>query len=497
MNPVSIKPTRALSPLALGVLLLGFTLSVTDFFIVNVALPTIGTDLHTSDALLELVVGAYGITYAILLVLGGRLGDSIGRRRLFIGGMAGFTVMSFACGVAPTIGVLLIARALQGAAAALVVPQVLATIQARTVGEERARAVGIYGATAGLAMVAGQVLGGTITWLNAFGTEWRGIFMVNVPLGIVGIIVASKTMPDTRSGVVSRVDARGTATLAVTLLALLIPLTEGRAIGWPLWSWVLLAVAPIGALEFFRYEKRLEDRGQLPLVPPSLLERPGMRKGLVLAVPFFASFGGFMFLYAVVSQTYLHMSALQAGAALVPLAGAFCVASLITTKAVERYGRLVITGGAAIQAVGYAALIAVVAAGWPHPSIIAAVPALLIAGFGQGLVVSPLFRTILADVPPQRAGAGAGVLTTAQQTALGLGVAVIGSLFSALNSPFGVEGSSLVVLGIVAAAAAFVSVASRGLPSPEDSISAVANPSTTERDLVTSDVDVLEGLGAA
>ncbi len=291
--------------MALGVLLMGFALSVTDFFIVNVALPTIGRDLHASDSMLELVVAAYGITYAVLLVLGGRLGDTIGRRRLFMGGMAAFTVMSLACGLAPTIGLLLAFRALQGAAAALVVPQVLATIQASADGEERARAVGMFAATAGLSMVAGQILGGTITWLDAFGTGWRGIFVVNVPVGIVGLLIARRSMPDTRSNPPSRIDVRGTVLLAATLLGLLIPLTEGKALGWPVWSWVLLILVPVGGFAFVRYERSLESKGGLPLVPPSLIRHKSMRRGLGVVIPFFASFGGFMFLYAVVTQSYL------------------------------------------------------------------------------------------------------------------------------------------------------------------------------------------------
>ncbi|MFZ0664416.1 MAG: MFS transporter [Acidimicrobiales bacterium] len=454
-----------LSGLAIAVLLLGFSLSVTDFFIVNVALPTIGRNLHTSDSILELVVAAYGITYAVLLVLGGRLGDVIGRRRLFMGGMTAFTVTSLACAIAPSIGVLLIGRALQGASAAMMVPQVLASIQARTTGEQRAKAVGMYGATAGLSMVIGQVLGGTITWLNVAGTGWRGIFMVNVPIGIAGLVIARHAMPDSKSDLPPRIDVRGTLMLALTLLAVLVPLTEGKSLGWPVWSWVVLAGAiPLGA-EFVRFERSLERKGHQPLVPPSLVAHPSMRRGLGLAIPFFASFGGFMFLYAVVSQTYLGLSALTAGATLVPLAGSFCIASLTTTRLVASFGSRVIQFGGAVQALGYGGLMVLVASEWPHPSVWQAVPVLLVAGFGQGLVVSPLFRTILADVPADRAGAGAGVLTTGQQTALALGVAVIGSVFSGLISPLGVRGSVVTVLALVVAVALIVSMSARRLPS--------------------------------
>ena len=465
-RPAPDRAPDALPGAALAVLLLGFSLSVTDFFIVNVALPAIGRDFRTSDTMLELVVAAYGISYAVLLVLGGRLGDAVGRRRLFTGGMAAFTITSLACALAPGMGVLLAARACQGASAALMVPQVLATIQARTDGAARARAVGLYGATAGLSMVAGQLLGGTITWADAFGTGWRGIFLVNVPLGIIGLVVAHRAMPDSRSGLPARIDVRGTVVLAATLLALLIPLTEGKALGWPAWSWILLGCVPAGAALFAWIERAHERRGEQPLVPPSLLAHPSMRTGLALAAPFFASFGGFMFLYAVVTQGFLGLGALAAGATLAPLAGAFCLASLVTPRAVARWGRDVISVGAAAQAAGYAGLLAAVAADWPHLPLLAVTPALVVAGFGQGLVVSPLLRTILSDVPAERAGAGAGVLATTQQTSLALGVAVVGSLFSALVPQTGVKVAAMAVIALVITTASFVAAGSRRLPSP-------------------------------
>jgi MFS family permease len=218
---------------------------------------------------------------------------------------------------------------------------------------------------------------------------------------------------------------------------------------------------------FVHYERALERRLRTPLVPFSLMEHRSMRLGLALAIPFFASFGGFMFLYAVVTQSYLGLSALAAGATLAPLAAAFCAASLVTARAVVRYGRAVISVGAGLQAIGYSGLLVVLATTWPHPSVGAAIPALVVAGFGQGLVVSPLLRVILSEVPTQRAGAGAGVLATGQQTSLALGVALIGSLFSAFISVVGIKSSVLGVIGIVISTACVVAFASRRLPNPD------------------------------
>src|SRR6202035_1313767 len=213
----------------LAVVLVGVLLPMVDFFIVNVALPTIDRDLHASAPMLELVVAAYASAYALLLVVGGRLGDSFGRKRLFLIGMTAFTLTSLACGLAPTAIALVIARAAQGASAAMMVPQVLATIQAATTGERRARALGRYGATGGLAAGLGQVLGGLLISANIDGLGWRPIFLVNVPIGLAGLLLARRYVPDTRHGAPAPIDGRGTLLLGLSVLALLIPLTEGRS----------------------------------------------------------------------------------------------------------------------------------------------------------------------------------------------------------------------------------------------------------------------------
>src|SRR5215471_3541324 len=224
---------RTLTAAGLTVILMGVLLPMIDFFIVNVALPTIDTDLGASQPLLELVVSGYATAYALLLVLGGRLGDSLGRKRLFLAGMAAFTATSLACGLAPTATFLVIARVAQGASAAMMVPQVLATIQAATTGEQRTKALGRYGAAGGLAAVLGQVLGGLLVSANIDGLGWRPIFLVNVPIGLAGFVLAKRYVPDTRHGAPAPIDGPGTVLLGLTVLALLIPLTEGRSLRWP------------------------------------------------------------------------------------------------------------------------------------------------------------------------------------------------------------------------------------------------------------------------
>jgi MFS family permease len=454
-----------LTATGLIIVLVGVLLPMVDFFIVNVALPTIGQDLHASTPMLELVVSAYASAYALLLVLGGRLGDNFGRKRLFLAGMAAFTLTSLACGLAPTALDLVIARAAQGASAALMVPQVLATIQAAMTGERRARALGRYGATGGIAAVLGQLLGGLLVSANIAGTGWRPIFLVNVPIGLAGLVLARRYVPDTRSVSPARVDIPGTVLLGVTVLALLIPLTEGQALRWPAWTIALLAASPLAFGAFAATELRAERAGRAALVPPSLLRHASMRRGLVLALPFFAGFGAFMFCYALLVQQGLHDSALVAGAGLAPMAAAFLLASLSTSRLLAAFGARVLIAGAVLQGIGLIVLGATVLASWPNVSILALAPGMVVAGLGQGLVMSPLFGIVLSEVPPAVAGAGGGVLTTTQQTALALGVATLGSLFVALaGDGVGMRDGFVIVVAVQIVIAAGLALGARRLP---------------------------------
>ncbi|MFJ8163765.1 MFS transporter [Streptomyces sp. NPDC096136] len=461
--PVPSTPTPAgvpaagsggISPLGLFTVLLGAALPLIDFFIVNVALPAIDTDLAAGPAMLELVVGGYGVAYSVLLVLGGRLGDMAGRRRLFLIGMAAFGATSLACGLAPTAWTLVGARVAQGAAAALMLPQVLATIQATTRGPRRARAMSLYGATAGLSMVAGQILGGVLVAADVAGSGWRSVFLVNVPVVLLGLVLAVRAVPETRSEHPASVDVPGTLLLGLTLVSLLLPLTEGRAAGWPLWTWLSLAVSPLAAVAFYLTERRADRLGRTPLVPPSLLRLVSLRRGLVMMVPFSIGFSGFMFVVAVALQQGLRMGPVPAGLALVPMALAFFAASLAGPRLVGRFGSRVVTAGGIIQAAGIGLLLVTVWRGWPDLGLAALAPGVAVAGLGQGLQLPVLMRLMLSDVPADRAGVGSGVMVTTQQSALALGVATVGSLFLALAAGSGMRDALavtlLVQLGLIA-----------------------------------------------
>ncbi len=432
-----------LTPLGLLTVLLGAALPMIDFFIVNVALPTIDHDLHAGPATLEMVVAGYGVAYATLLVLGGRLGDMVGRRRLFLWGLATFGLTSLACGLAPDAWTLVAARVAQGAAAALLLPQVLATIQATTTGQRRAKAVSLYGGTAGVASAVGQVLGGLLVSVDLAGSGWRAVFLVNVPIAVAAWPLAARTVPETRSPHPSRVDIPGTALLATALVTLLLPLTEGRAAGWPLWSWVLLAVFPFAAVAFVVVERRAERVGRTPLVPPSLFGIPSIRSGLAMIVPFTLGFGGFMFVVAVALQSGLHYGPPAAGIALAPLCIGYFLASLAGPRLVQRFGRKVVVTGSLIQGTGLLTLALTVRAGWPDIPVAVLAPSMTVLGLGQGLVLPVLMRIVLSDLPVAQAGVGGGVMVTTQQSGLALGVATLGTLFLALLPSAGIRDAFL------------------------------------------------------
>ncbi|MEV8523009.1 MFS transporter [Streptomyces sp. NPDC052000] len=453
-----------IGPLGLFTVLLGAALPLIDFFIVNVALPSMDSDLAAGPAMLELVVAGYGVAYAVLLVLGGRLGDMAGRRRLFLIGMAAFGLTSLACGLAPTAWTLVGARVAQGAAAALMMPQVLATIQATTQGPRRARAMSLYGATAGLSMVAGQILGGVLVAADVAGSGWRSVFLVNVPVAVLGLILTARTVPETRSERPAGIDVPGTLLLAVSLVSLLLPLTEGRAAGWPLWTWVSLAVFPFAAVAFFMVERGADRRGQTPLVPPSLLELHSLRRGLVLVLPFSIGFSGFMFVIAVVLQQGLRMGPVAAGLALVPMALAFFAASLAGPRLIGRFGTRIVTAGGVLQAVGVALIALTVWRDWSGLTITELAPGVAIAGLGQGLQLPVLIRLMLSDVPADRAGVGSGVVVTTQQSALALGVATLGSLFLALAPTMGMRDALVITLLVQLGMIALTALLSLRLP---------------------------------
>ncbi len=464
LSPRAMARAGGLHPFGVLVLLAGAFLPIADFFIVNVALPTIDRTLHASGPTLELIVAGYGVAYAAVLVLGGRLGDRYGRHRLFLGGLAAFILASLACGLAPTIWVLIAARIVQGAAAAMLVPQVLATAHATLEGERKARALALYGATSGIAAVVGQLAGGILVHADIAGTAWRPIFLINIPLGLVVLAVARHVVPATRSEHPVGIDLAGTLLFGATLIALLVPLTEGQELGWPAWTWVVLVLAAGLAVTTFQVERRIERRGSVPLLPPSVLRLPSMWRGLAMLLPFSVGFGAFMFVFALTTQDGLHYDALKGGLAILPMAVLFLCGSILSPRLIGRYGRGAMAGGAAIQAIGLALIMAVILADWPHVTMLELAIPLALSGAGQSMLFTGLFRITLADVPAHHAGIGGGTLITLQQSGLALGVATLGTLYLALE-PHGISHAFAAAIGVQLAIVVLLIFATRALPS--------------------------------
>jgi EmrB/QacA subfamily drug resistance transporter len=437
-----------LKPVALTTLIFGAFLPMLSFFVINVALPAIGSDLRATSGELQLVVGSYGIAVATLLVVGGRLGDTFGRKRLFLIGLIGFTVMSLICAIAPSIGVLLAARVVQGAAGAAVTPQVLATITSLLTGEHRARAMAMYGVAGGAAAAFGQILGGVLVEANVFGLGWRAVFLVNVPVGIVGVAAAIRLIPETKAAKSQRVDLVGAALLALTLVLLLLPLTEGRPLGWPLWTWICLAATVPAVLVLGAHQHRSERSGRSPLIPPTVLRLRAMRIGLLLAVAFFTTFGGFMFVFAIATQGEAHMSPLEGGLSLLPMAVGFLITSIYGPRLQVRYGAGLILRGWIIQGIGYAVLAVVALTLWPDVNPLKLAVPMLIAGFGSGLVMVPLMGVVLGQVPAAQAGLGSGILLTSQQTCLALGAATVGTAYLSLAGTSWGQGGALAAVAL-------------------------------------------------
>jgi EmrB/QacA subfamily drug resistance transporter len=400
-----------------------------DIWAVNVAAPSLQRDLHVSDAALQLIVGGYAFMYASGMVTGGRLGDLFGYKRLFLVGVVTFALASLACGLAPSSGALVAFRLVQGLTGAVMVPQVVALITASFPARERSRALGWYGATMGLGFVSGQILGGGLIQANILGLGWRAIFLVNVPVGVVGVIVASIVVPQARGQRRPRLDPLGAVGVSGSLALALVPLTLGSDEGWPVWTWVSLAAAlPVLAVTL-AWERRLTRRGGEPLLDLALFRDRAFSAGLVLNFVAIFFFGSFMFVLTLLLQSGLGLSPLHAGIVNLPLALTFIAGTLLGPKLAARLGPRSITVGASFATLGTVALALIAMHAGGQLTGWETAPATALIGIGQGLTVPSLMSAVLAHIRPERAGAAAGVLTTTQQFAVASGVAVLGAVF--------------------------------------------------------------------
>ncbi len=422
-NPVLTRRLKVL----LGLILGGQFMAVLDASIVNVAIPTIRLDLHASGAELQLIVAGYVIAYAVLLITGARLGMRFGFRTIFLWGLALFTTASFACGMAPTSAVLIVVRGIQGAGAALMVPQVFSLIQRNFSGPSRAQALSLWAATLALGGVVGQVLGGVLVSADVLGTGWRPVFLVNVPIGLVLLIASLRLLPMDSPAPARPLDLGGLVTLGAAVLLLVVPLVLGHEEGWPAWTFGSLALSGGALWVFALIERSIDRRGGAPLISARVLFAPGMPPALIAIALALAAYGGFLFSFTQHLQGGLHDTALVAGLTFLPLAAGFALSSLNWRRLPARWHQLVIPTGCVIAAISYLGVGLSVADGGTGGLVLPL--ALFAAGFGQGMAASPILSVALAKVAPRDAPDASGVVTTVIQLGLVLGVATFGSVF--------------------------------------------------------------------
>ena len=404
-----------------------------DAFIVNVALPTIAVELRASSAQVQSVIAIYLIAYATLVVTGGRLGDIYGTRNVFLAGVFGFTLTSLWCGLAQSGPELIAARLAQGATAAMMVPQVLATLHLLFADQARGRAFGIYGIVLGLAGAAGFALGGLLVTLDLAGLGWRVVFFVNVPFGLLIIFAALKIMPSVPRRAGTRLDVLGAIVLFIGLLCLIGPLLFGHDAHWAPRVWLTMTAGIAVMVGFPKLQRAVARRGGMPLIDLSLLADAAFMRGLGAAFFFFFANLSFYLVMTLFMQKALQIPPLQAGLVFVPLALTFIIASRVSAMRARHRGTLVLIEGCAIQIAGLAMLASAIASlTSPGAALLALV--LTVFGFGQGLVMAPLSGVVLSTVKPASAGSGSGLYGTTAQIANAAGIAAIGAVFFAVES---------------------------------------------------------------
>lgn len=434
----------------LPVILTATFMAIFDFFVVNVAAPSLSHDLHAGPSSLELVVGGYAFAYASGLVTGGRLGDLFGYRRLFLIGVSAFAVASLLCGLALSPAELVVARLAQGLTAAVMVPQVLALITSGFPGSERRRALAWFGAAMGLGSVAGQVLGGLLLQADLFGLGWRVIFLVNVPVGVLTVGLALRLVPRAAAQVRRRLDMVGAGWLSGALALALVPLVLGRGEGWPAWGWVCLGASVPAMAGFLWWERRVGRGSGEPLVDLGLFADRAFVSGLAVNVAFMAFFGSFMLGLTLFLQSGLGLDPLQAGLTFGPLGVVFALASVFGRRLAERWGVGVIWRGVAISSLGLLVMLVELSVGGAGVGAVGLLPPMMAIGLGNGLVLPSLIGAVLSGVRPDRAGSASGVLVTAQQFASATGVAVLGLVFfGALGAAPGVGGYAAAMQRVV------------------------------------------------
>lgn len=421
--------------IGLAILLVAGFMNLIDVTIVNVALPRLQEGLGATSSQIEWVAAAYVLAFALGLLPFGRLGDALGRKRMFLLGVAGFTLCSAFCGLAPSMPWLILARVLQGLSAAMMMPQVMAITQVMFPPHERGLAFSFFGLSAGLASVAGPLTGGVLINADLWGLDWRPIFLVNIPVGILTVAAGAALIPDLPAHKGLRLDIGGVFIAGISIVLLAFPLVEGHIYGWPAWSFAMIALSIVGFALFVLHERRREKFGKSELLPVSLLTNPRFVLGIGTVLVFFSGVAGFFLVLAVFLQTGFGFTPLESGLTTVPFPCGVLIASLVSGRLSNRSPRLRLAGGALALLVGMYLLrlrVGEVGDAVDHWRFV--LP-LAISGLGLGVGISAMFQSVLAMVPPRDAGAGSGALQSFQQIGGALGIALMGQIFfSTLNA---------------------------------------------------------------
>jgi EmrB/QacA subfamily drug resistance transporter len=430
--------------LAFAVVIAAAVMDLLDSTITQVAAPTIRRELGGSYAVIEWVTAAYALAMAAGLLTGGRLGDLFGRRRMLLIGMAGFVAASALCAAAGSAGELIAARAAQGALGAIMLPQVFGLIRDLFQAHEMGKAFGVYGPVMGLSAMLGPIAAGGLIGADVFGTGWRMIFLVNVPVGLAALVLGARLLPvgapaNASEGGVrrGRLDLPGAVLAAVAMFGLVFPLAQGHALGWPTWLYAMLAASVLVLAWFAVYQIRRQRAGRTPLVEPSIFGHRPYRAGIAFSIVFVGSLGGIVMIFNVFLQNGLGFTPWHSALTTAPWAAGAFVGSAIGGIAMTKLGRRVLHAGLVVEAAGLLAVYAVLRGAAAGVSTVDLLAPMVVGGIGMGMVFVPLFDIVMAGVRPQEMGSASGVLQTINALGMSLGIAGIGAIFFALAGGHG------------------------------------------------------------
>jgi EmrB/QacA subfamily drug resistance transporter len=426
-----------------------------DSTITQVAAPTIRRELGGSYAVIEWVTAAYALAMAAGLLTGGRLGDLFGRRRMLLIGMAGFVAASALCAAAGSAGELIAARAAQGALGAIMLPQVFGLIRDLFEAHEMGKAFGVYGPVMGLSAMLGPIASGGLIGADVFGTGWRMIFLVNVPVGLAALVLGARLLPvgaaSAGAGAAGAADAAGSGRragrgqldlagaglAAVAMFGLVFPLAQGHALGWPAWLYAMLAGSVLVLAWFAVYQIRRQRAGRTPLVEPSVFAHRSYRAGIAFSIVFVGSLGGIVMIFNVFLQNGLGFTPWHSALTTAPWAAGAFVGSAVGGIAMTKLGRRILHAGLVVEAAGLLAVYAVLRGAAAGVSTVDLLAPMVVGGIGMGMVFVPLFDIVMAGVRPREMGSASGVLQTVNALGMSLGIAGIGAIFFALAGGHG------------------------------------------------------------